>query len=54
MVGGARGKAFLSLAVSEGYNAIAAGEELVDHLASVILWFVILYFFDLDIRCFNV
>lgn len=33
-----RGKPFLSLAVSKGYNAIAAGEELVDHLASVIIW----------------
>jgi len=27
--------------VSEVYNAIAAGEELVDHLASVMIWYVI-------------
>ena len=25
--------------MSKGYNAIAAGEELVDHLASVIVWY---------------
>ncbi|KAF8477098.1 WD40-repeat-containing domain protein [Kalaharituber pfeilii] len=33
-----RGKPFLSLAVSESYNAVAAGEELADHTAGVIIW----------------
>ncbi|KAF8420441.1 WD40-repeat-containing domain protein [Tirmania nivea] len=32
------GKPFLSLAVDKAYNAIAAGEELVDQLASVVIW----------------